>query len=181
MKGTKQMTQWHRQAHKVLFETRQCEGIGREWSLGRRIKQGGEGELSERKKWGKRKRWWSVENWRRGAMWHGNVKGVWGGTMMWADRAVWHASSTQLYFAFSAVIKEMFMLQMMPRRGERRAQYSTLRNTIPSSTSLQPSTIPILILAFSFLMSPSFLLPPFPLSCQMYFWLRVAVLHGSTL
>lgn len=68
-----------------------------------------------------------------------------------------------LHSAFSAVIKEMFMLRMMPRRGERRAQYSTLRKTTPSTPSLHPSTIPILILMlvfFPFLMSPSFPLSP---------------------
>lgn len=57
------------------------------------------------------------------------------------------------------------MLGMMQRRGQRRAQRSTLRHTTPSTIALHPSTITIL-LASSSLVSPSFFLPPslpFPL------------------
>lgn len=67
---------------------------------------------------------------------------------------------SSIHFAFSAVIKEMFMLRMMQRRGQRRAQPSTLRHTTPSTIALHPSTITIL-LASSSLVSPSFFRPPF--------------------
>lgn len=94
--------------------------------------------------------------WRAGDMELCGVAMLWGGggTVMRADGAVWHASSTRLRSAFSAVIKEMFMLWMMPRRGERRAQYSTLRYTTLSTPSLHPSIILFLTRSlFPFLVS----------------------------
>lgn len=97
-----------------------------------------------------------------------------GGFVMRADGAVWHASSTRFC---SAVIKEMFMLWMMPRRGERSAQYST-----PRYTTL--STILFLIRSpFPFLMSPSFFLPPLPSLARCSFgseWQFRTAPHCST-
>lgn len=103
--------------------------------------------------------------------------------VMWAEGAVWHASSARLCYAFSAVIKEMFMLWMMPRRGERRAQYSTLRYTTLATPSRNLSAIFLPIRPpCPFLMSPSFLLPPLSFPARCIFgsdWQFSTAPHGS--
>lgn len=78
--------------------------------------------------------------------------------------------------AFCAVIKEMFMLWVMLRG----AQYSTVRYTLHSiSASFH---IPLSHLFSRSLPHVSiFPSPSLVLSRQMYFWLGVAVLHGSAL
>lgn len=121
-------------------------------------------------------------------MWRGNVEQM--GPRDASRRSNVTASCTRLHSAFPAMIKEMFMLWMIQTRGERRAQCTTLRYTTLSTPSLHPSidlfSIPSPSPFPSLLMSPSFPHRPssplhiLVLSCHMYFWLRVAVLHGST-
>lgn len=106
-----------------------------------------------------------------------------GGWCDGADGAVWHASSTQLRSAFSAVIKEMFMLRMMPRRGERRAQYSTLCMTTLSIHLCIPPQSSSSIVLFPLLMSPSFFLPPLSSHARCIFgseWQFCTASHCST-
>lgn len=71
---------------------------------------------------------------------------------------------------------------MMPRRGERGAQYSKLRSTTPCAPSLHPSTSPILISHARFFPSPCLHLS-FSLPCPLLpdvFLAQSGVLHGST-
>lgn len=112
--GKKNKWQWHRKA-KGMMETGRGEEVVKE----------NKGE-EEKKKSRKGARWaelekgmicGELETWSYVAWWCQR-----GGFVMRADGAVWHASSTRFCSAFSAVIKEMFMLWMMPRRGERSVQ-----------------------------------------------------------